>query len=343
MATSPSFLETPFTNSSLSNWTEAYPTNETARRICVGFIFILALIGGTLCLVVLYVAVRAKAYRHAHDLLIMAAAAADFLRAVHGFATPFFYWSFLPKTDINDRLCKAYIWLHYFQYTVSAWSMAAIAFSRFDLIAHPMKMKLTIRGACSIIFLILVEAAVFASLPLWGWNRYGLLYILDPPDRFHCGFADRLLDIKHRSFVLVQYLLNYSVLFFLVLVFYSLIVPIAVKHRQRRRRRNCQLQDPNVESPRSRLSVNISDLVKSKPFAYITIIISSNIILTAPFIVVSIIQNFMQNPLGNIALPLTGLIFNLSFAINSFLYLMWVKTLRDGFSLYFCCKSQGHD
>ncbi|XP_065845447.1 rhodopsin-like [Oscarella lobularis] len=315
--------------------------NDTGRQVCLALIFVLAIMSAVLCCVVIYAAIRAKVYQEAHDLLIIISAGADFLRAVHGFGLLFLYWwPFRGDVSSGDeRFCVTFAWLHYFQYTISAWIMALIAFSRYDLIAHPLHKTLTIRRTLSIVVAIVIEATIFASLPLMGWNQYFLTRTPTVDVQWFCVFADASLNKSHRSFVLVQYILNYLVPYILVIIFYALIVPVALKFRKRNRRRlsvgNIQQNEQRRTSSRKQ---TVGDLVKTKPFIYITIIIANNIILTSPYIIFACLRNFFKVKVEVYATFPLALIFNLSFAVNSILYCMWIRTIKERIAIYFCFK-----
>ena len=312
------------------------------RRAFVILTVVPAAVQTVLCLVVLYMALRTRAYRKSRNLLVVAAAAIDLIRGVHSFFSPALFYDPLESSATNERVCIAYAWVHYFQYCMSTWTIAAIAFSRYDMISRPFRRRLTMKWVLLLICLIVVEGAIFASLPLMGWNDYGLKK-LPGSDFYRCAVADPNID---QAFVPVHYGINYALPLLVIIVSYLLIVPIALRVG-RKQERDAQYKAPpnagrreSVQFAAVRVAKKVSKIIHSKPFRYVTVIVATNIILTIPFAVAEITRYYKGKAVSDLLLPITKFIFNINFVVNALFYLLWVRMFlsdRDG-RRRFCCK-----
>ena len=224
----------------------------TVRRALVIATVVPAVIETILCSIVLYAAYRVRAYRSAVNILVVNSAAADLLRGVHGFFAPLLFYDLLNYTDTNQRLCVCYMWVNIMQYSWSMWSIALIAYSRYDLVSHPFDRVLTLRRAISTVCVVLFGSIFFACLPLVGWNRYGLEPLNPGSLRYRCAYADATMSAIHKAFLPVFYTVSYLVPLIIVGTCYALIVPIALRHTKQKRRflaSSPSLQSPSIRDP----------------------------------------------------------------------------------------------
>ncbi|XP_062511064.1 alpha-1B adrenergic receptor-like [Corticium candelabrum] len=336
----------------------------TVRRAFVIATGIPAGVETILCTLVLYAAFRVKAYHSALNFLVVNAAAADLLRGIHGFFGPPLFYDTLDYTSVNKGLCVCYMWTHIMQYCWSMWSIALIAYSRYDLVANPFRKVVTKKIAIIAVFAILIEGIIFASLPLMGWNSYGLIPLQPGSLKYRCSVADKRLSSGHKAFLPVFYGVNYLLPLIVVVVSYGLIVPIAIRQRRRRlvrvsssilsgysngleetptRRKSIQASGWSTSSS-SRLrrgsdSVGASDILRSRAFCYVTVIVVSNVVLTTPFAAAELLRLLDIVDVNVLVIPVVKLVFALNFVVNSCFYVLWVRDFRHGLLNTLGCSS----
>lgn len=315
------------------------------RRFFVVATIIPSLLEAILCGLVVFAAIRIQAYRSALNLLVVSAAAFDFVRGLHCVFAPALFYNPVEKTEPNERICQCYLWIHLLQYCWSMWSITLIAFSRYDLVARPFHRWLSVKKAIVCISCVVVEGIVFASLPLVGWNRYGLVR-LHGDSHYRCAIVDPDLSGGHRAYLPVFYVFNFALPLVLVVIFYAMIVPIAMHHR----RRSLSLcssavnslsklgsasgttspqQDRQVRKRRSAQS-GVSAVVCSKAFCYVTCIVVSNLVLTTPYIVSEMLLYLDIYRLEDLTMTILKFVFTINFLVNSCFYVLWVRDLRHG-------------
>jgi hypothetical protein len=308
-----------------------------------------------LCSIVLYAAYRVKAYRSAVNFLVVNSAAADLLRGVHGLFAPLLFYDLLNYTDTNQKLCVCYMWVNLMQYGWSMWSIALIAYSRYDLVAHPFDRVLTLKRAITAVCVVFFGSILLACLPLAGWNRYGLEPLRPGSPRYRCAYANASASAGHKAFLPVFYSVTYLVPLIMVGTCYSLIIPIVIRHKKQKRwflannltslQLHDKYNDPSARGghnsssgsdggkrSQSKLSdrSSVSEVVGTKAFCYVTAIVVTNIIFPLPFVVVQIIRFLELVDIDILVIPIVKFIFTFNFVVNSFFYVLWVRDFRDG-------------
>ena len=287
-----------------------------------------------LCAVVLISAVRAKISCSPPNLLVLASATSDMIRGLHSCFALILYDKPVERTHLNEAVCCAYRWFHVFQYATSCWLMVAIAYSRYDVIARPLSPRLTKRRVWIVIVASMFLSALFATFPLIGWNKYHLREMPSGAG-YRCSSTDQNRSAAQRSFVLVNYGINSVVPMILVLVFLTRIVPYAVRSAQwnRKRKYSRRISTKAV----NKIQIDRMDLVKSKAFRYAILIVVSNIVFSAPFLVVKILSDYFKLVSeDNFVCPTSKFIFSTGFVINSILYVFWARTFQTSLSCIFC-------
>ena len=283
-----------------------------------------------LCTVVLVTATTKRTIREIPpNLLVLVSAACDLIRGIHTCLSPILYKeSGVEPTQLNEIACKIYQWAHMFQYAASFWLVAAIAYSRYDVVARPMNPRLTRRGVWGIVLGVVAIASTFASLPLVGWNRYALRRLSN--GNYRCAGANRNGDAFDRAFVPVYFGINSLIPIIIVVAFLVKILPIAVrsdawKESRRRRREN----DSNV---------TVSHFVKSKSFRYVLAIVVTNVVLSTPYVAVKILRDCFEIKVNYYATAVCKLLLSVNYVLNSVLYVFWARTFQEKLSNVFCLR-----
>ena len=342
----------------------------TVRRALVIATVVPASIEAILCFLVIYAAFRVKAYRSSLNFLVVNAAAADLLRGIHGVVAPSLFYDLLEYTDVNQRLCVCYMWIHIMQYCWSMWSIALIAFSRYDAVCRPFHRVLTLKGAVFAVCVVLLEAILFACLPLMGWNSYGLLPLRPNSPKYRCSVSDNSLSVGHKAFLPVFYVVNYLLPLIVIVICYGRIIPIALRHKRQQAIVNspslvftsqsspptkaksghslpgamfsaarCELKKTRIVSNPNSDRMGALDVIKSKVFCYMTIIVLSNVVFTTPFAVAEVLRFLDIVDVNILLFPVFKLIFTLNFVINSCFYVLWVRDFRNGLLNTLGCAS----
>ena len=214
-----------------------------------------------------------------------------------------------------------------FQYAASFWLVAAIAYSRYDVVARPMNPRLTRRGVWGIVLGVVAIAATFATLPLVGWNRYVLRRL--PNGNYRCTGSDRNAGLLDRAFVPVYFGINSLIPIIIIVVFLVKIVPIAVRSdawkASRRRRQNDS-------------DINISHVLKSKSFRYVLAIVVTNVVFSAPYVSVRITRYLFKVKMRNYATSVCKVLLSVNYVLNSVLYIFWARTFQEKLSNVFCLR-----
>ena len=218
-------------------------------------------------------------------------------------------------------ICSSFAYFFFFQYIYSSWSAAWLAFERYDLIANNVSRRLTVKKTLIRILFTFIVSAVFPAMQAMGWDpirfnktAYGYsCRTFLPPDRFADKFYLPLL-----------YLINYLVPLGIVIVSFSCVIRIVIRHvRSRKRRRAMRTNEEGGFSP--------LDVIRTRAFIIIVSLIVTNVILTAPMVIMTIGVKFGGSQLHkfgverdySFGLPSNLELFNKLF--NSLLYLLWIK------------------
>ena len=257
------------------------------------------------------------------NILIANAAISDAFSAVVMAMSEYVFRNVRHKAENVEGICLSYAYFFFFQYVYASWSVAWLSFERYDLIANGLRRRLTKKRAYLIILLIFIMSAVFPSLPFMGWDSYQL-------EKTDYGRACNNFVPPKSTFdafyIPTFYVINFLLPLTIVVVCFSLVIRIVVRHIRAKHERN------NTSEDFSPLEV-----IKTRAFIIIVTLIVTNIVLTTPFVIFTLGRKFKVGSLRyRVGEKMTiGVGLNIDLynkLLNSFLYLIWIKK-------YVSCKS----
>ena len=269
---------------------------------------------------IVIVLLRRRRMRDVSNIMIANATISDAFSAVVLTMMEYVVTANHPAEHIQG-ICSSFAYFFFFQYIYSSWSAAWLAFERYDLIANNVGRRLTVKKTLVLILFTFIVSAVFPAMQAMGWDPirfnktiygYSCRTFL-PPDRFADKFYLPLL-----------YLINYLVPLGIVIVSFSCVIRIVVRYvRSRKRRRAMRNNEEGGFSP--------LDVIRTRAFIIIVSLIVTNVVLTAPMVIMTLGSKFGGSQLYNVRVGreysfnlATNLeLFNKLF--NSLLYLLWIK------------------
>lgn len=213
--------------------------------------------------VVVYVFLMTSSLRTPSNLLVVNLAFSDFIMMII-MSPPMVINCYYETWVLGLLMCDIYAMVGSLCGCASIWTMSAIAFDRYNVIVKGMAGKpLTIKKALLEILIIWLFAAVWAILPMVGWNRY-----VPEGNMTACGTDYLTKDWSSKSYILVYSIFVYYTPLFTIIYSYYFIVSAVAAHEKAMRE---QAKKMNVQSLRSGDNQNISAEVKLAKVALMTI------------------------------------------------------------------------
>ncbi|XP_065827506.1 opsin-VA-like [Oscarella lobularis] len=214
------------------------------------------------------------------NIFIANAAIGDAFSAVVMAMSEYVFRNVRHKAEHVEGICLSYYYFFFFQYVYASWSMAWLSFERYDLIANGLNRRLTKKRAYLIILFIFIMSAVFPSLPFMGWDSYQL-------EKTDYGRACNTLIFPKSTFDAFYlpsfYVINFLLPLTIVVVCFSLVIRVVVRHiRAKHERRNAS-ED-----------FNPLQVIKTRAFIIIVTLIVINVVLTTPFVIFTLGAKFEE-------------------------------------------------
>ena len=269
---------------------------------------------------IIIVLLRRRRMRDVSNIMIANAAMGDAFSAVVLMMSE--YVSTVNHTAEHIQgICSSFAYFYFFQYIYSSWSAAWLAFERYDLIANNVSRRLTVKKTLILILSTFTVSAVFPTIPMMGWDP---IRFYKTPYGYSCKSfypADKVAD---KFYLPLLYLINYLVPLGIVIVSFSCVIHIVVRHvRSKKRRRAMRNNKKDGFSP--------LDVIRTRAFIIIVSLIVTNVILTSPTVLITLGSKFDVPQLYKFRV---GREFSIGFAsnlqlynklFNSLLYLLWIK------------------
>ena len=234
--------------------------------------------------------------------------------------------------------------------------MCALAYDRYDLLAHPFQRKLKAKDVAIVLTTIFSFDAFLCSLPVFGWSEYLPYRLPQNPDLIKCRLSQQETNAADWAFLPTFDFCAFIVPYIIMIVIYVKIVQLVISHA-----RNVQQavsRHTGVHYRRSRLpveesasarvtAVQTSDsypshrfedhaqpttislmIVKSKAFHLVTTAIITNMALTLPFVIVVELEKFrviIIKVFPDVMKSILMALFHFNFVFNAVIYIVWVR------------------
>ena len=218
-------------------------------------------------------------------------------------------------------ICASFNYFFFFQYVYSSWSAAWLAFERYDLIANNVSRRLTVKKTLILILSTFIVSAVFPAMKVLGWDP---IRFYKTPYGYSCKHFRTADNAANKFYLPLLYLINYLVPLGIVIVSFSCVIRIVIQHVRSRKRRRAMRN--NEEGGFSSL-----DVIRTRAFIIIVSLIVTNVVLTAPTVIITLGSKFGVSQLYNFRVGREysfGLASNLQLynkLFNSLMYLLWIK------------------
>ena len=315
------FNSTP--NSSLFNDTEGSASIDFFLYVQLTVIAPTA-IQSILCGIALIAIARIPALRTGENLFMTNLIIADVIRTFVGIWLAVYSIGTI-ESDAEEahhgRACIAFLFLWHFQIFWSMWGTVLISFSRYLTIARPFRPSITTRKAALAIASTLTVGIVVASLPFYTWAKYRLRYISS--EYYYRCSIDYDGTSKYITFYIFFFASSYAIPLALVTTLLVMTLHKIVQQTiQRRKLRSGVVDSGNGGNSTEKLQSPV--MANSKAFWYVIAVVSTNVILPAPYIIGRLLyhQRLEMEALFSVG----SIIMRIDFVINSILYVFWVKT-----------------
>lgn len=317
------------------------------------------------CSCVLYVLLKIPELRDITNALIINSAVADLIRGLIGLLNTYLYIRPLPATDVNFDLCQVFLFFHLFQGFWSSWSLCALAYDRYDLLAHPIRRKLKAKQVGILIATILTLDALLCSFPLFGWSEYLFYRFPNNPELAKCRISQQETNLADWAFLPTFDICAYILPCIITIVIYAKILNLVLQHIRKRqevrsRHQNTvhglsrstggigmsvistvQMKDRSTDQPTLSAHQSVAPphtnsevmstpllVIKSKAFRLVTVVIATNMLLTLPFVIVLELEKFrviIIKVFPDVMKSILMALFNCNFVFNSVVYVFWVR------------------
>ena len=267
-----------------------------------------------LCSAVIFIVLRLREMRTASNLLFLSAATSDWLRGLLGIAAIWLHIKSIRYNEANERLCIGYLFVNFFQEAFSFWSIVALTYDRYDLLARPLARKVGAKEVTLILTFNWISCLLFACLPLMGWRGMHLHRLPDNPTTGNCFIMHQTeTNAFDRSYLPVYDIFAHVIPLILIVILYRKIFLI-VRRQQRRQ---------SVPCPDTR------ELVRSKAFITVTAFVSTTLLCTLPTVIFLELEAFGIKIYPDRLKAYILLVLSLHFVLNSLIYVYCLKnTLR---------------
>ena len=314
-----------------------------------------------LCCIVLRVFYLVPSLRTVSNLPIINLIASDILRSVTTFIALSVYADPLTTSPSTGdlALCEAFHYINHAQFAWSSWAIAIISYSRSDVILNALTPKFNKRKFWIFAVTTWSVSLLTALPPLVGWSSFGF------KKRENSSFRRCLVGVAgkglaHAVYVPLFFVVNFLVPFALVIVCMFRVVRVT-KHYSRahsspsgRRHLNVVVMPTNDylqtgkhlkrEKYTRTVRKRIKETIKSKAFRYVVIIITSTLLLLAPYVIVrsydaACLEMGSDKCIPDIGYEVTTMLFVVSFNVNAFLYVFWIRTFQKA-TIALCCRQK---
>ena len=269
---------------------------------------------------IVIVLLRRRRMRDVSNIMIANAAISDAFSAVVLMMSEYV----VPVNHTAEHIqgiCSSFAYFYFFQYIYSSWSAAWLAFERYDLIANNVSRHLTVKKTLILILSTFIVSAVFPAMPMMGWDP---IRFYKTPYGYSCKHFRAADNVADKFYLPLLYLINYLVPLGIVVVSFSCVIGIVVRHvRSRKRRRAMRNNEEGGFSP--------LDVIRTRAFIIIFSLILTNVILTSPTVIITLGSKFGVSQLYNFRVGREysfGLASNLQLynkLFNSSMYLLWIR------------------
>ena len=286
-----------------STFNETQPTTLGSAQFAIIIPTVVQFILSSIALAAI---VRIPALRKGENLFLTNLVIADLIAVFIGICLTVLSFSDVDseiKVVVHAIVCKTFQAIWHFQFFWSMWGPVLIAYNRYSMVAHPFRPSITTRKAAIAIAFTCAVRLFIASLPFYTWAKYSFRYI--PMKGVYTCEIDHKDFKKYLSFRIFYHGISYAVPVTLTAICFVMILQ-SVRAIQR---------NASVRS-----SSAVPSIVNSKTFWYVVVVVSTNAILPAPYIIGLFLLHVDLVAVGFIIL-------RINFAINSVLYVFWVKTV----------------
>lgn len=310
-----------------------------------------------LCGIVLFLFCRHPRLRTASNLPVVNLIASDVARTVLSLLAIFVYGAApISKPSTADNiLCAAVQYINNAQFAWSSWAIAIIAYSRYDTVVNVFTPKFSKKHFWVFAMISWLVSLLTAMPPLIGWSSYGFTR-----RGGRCTTGSNGDGLLHAAYLPSFYIVNFLVPTVFVIICFCRIF-LKVRSHLKYRNTDNSLARANVavltstslssnqseqQQHRETVGTRVKEIISSRAFRYIAAIVMTNLLLVTPFACVKCYSAVcselgMYGCVPRIAYQISSIVFALNFNVNAFLYVFWVKTMRQ-FAMSLCCSCQEH-
>ena len=285
-----------------------------------------------LCSIAMTAIIRVPTLRQGQSLFMVNLVLSDILRTVVGvWSFQKFFFRVNAITDGDVVSCKIFLFLWYFQFFWSMWGTVLIVYGRYSTVYRPLETNITTHKAAIAICCTCATGVIVALFPVFGWAQYDIRYQFQS---YTCLLAENK-ENQAMSFSIFYFGLTFAIPLVLVTVFLTQTLRKVIRSARIRQRMtyNSQPDRVGVEA-----SSGEQSMVKSKAFWYVISVVTSNVILPAPYVAVQLIGRSTTISVGGRVYASTAVVFSLNFVVNALLYVFWVKTFTRSLADVLCCR-----
>ena len=164
-----------------------------------------------------------------------------------------------------------------------------ITYNRYSMVAHPFRRGITTRKAAIEIACTCTVGLFIASLPFYTWAKYTLRY--NPKkNTYRCGI-DHSDFKKYISFRISYFAVSYAIPVILIATFLVMILRRLVQSARATQRNSGAHTSSTVEAGGTPARGSQPSIVNSKAFRYVVVVVTTNAVLPAPYIIGLLLLN----------------------------------------------------
>ncbi|XP_062522045.1 rhodopsin-like [Corticium candelabrum] len=308
-----------------------------------------------LCGLVLNVLYRLPHVRKIINYPIINLVGSDILRAVLTFLAIPLHFMRHGHPSIGEQIyCELFRYANNVQLSWSCWALVIVAYSRYDSVANIFNQKFNKRRFWTLTVTSWIVSLLTSLPPIIGWSSYDMRKM---KNMYRCSTGSSGKDLASATFLPFFYFVNYVVPSIFVLIIFSFIARITIKRQIKGQTSSSNKKDnkvivlsgfshpslPSAEQERQRDSAaHLKNIVRSRSFLYIVLIVVTNIFLLAPYVVTTS-YDAVSRDLGlykkipYVVMEITTVLFVANFVANSLLYIFWIRTFQHATAVL-CCR-----
>jgi hypothetical protein len=335
------------------------PDNTTEYPVKVAYLILISGIPATiqllLCGLVLKIFYQSSSTRVVSALPVIHLVFSDFVRSIVDFLIISLHG--LRRTTepspTEFLFCDIVSYMERVHFAWSHWAVVIVAHSRADTIANVLLPNFTKRQFWGFAIASWLIAIVTALPPLVGWSPTGYRKLYN--NTYMCGLGAERKGLSQALYMPLFYVVNFVVPLVLVILCFLRILRVTILYQRLRNRPSNRVQKNVImlstrlhQDDRDQMARNrVKDILRSKTFRYIAIIVITNLVLLAPYVGMIIYTHVCldlgfgrgtKRCLPGFAFMVAAALRTLGFNINAFLYVFWIRRIQQSILVLLCCR-----